>query len=253
MYEDTNGVSSYYTGFTLQIQKRFSHGFQADISYTWSHEYDDGQGYGQANQNIFLSNANAWLVNGNYRLDMGDGLEDQPQRLVTSLIWTPTFTQRSGGFYKYVVNNWEFASIMTVNSSRPYGSPTISVSGTPVAGMFSNFSINGYGLSGRVPFLNVNSVDLPASYRADLRISKIVPIGERYKLYFNLEVFNVSNSWSPTSVFTQAYTETGTCGAAAPKNCQLIPVSGLGAGAGDALNPDGTEARRLQASVRFTF
>ena len=253
MYEDTNGVSSYYTGFTLQIQKRFSHGFMADISYTWSHEYDDGQGYGQDNQNIFLSNANAWLVNGNYRLDMGDGLEDQPQRLVASFIWAPTFTQRSGGFYKYVVNNWEFASIMTVNSDRPYGSPTISVNGTPVAGMFSNFSINGYGLSGRVPFLPVDSVLQPASYRADLRISKIVPIGERYRLYFNLEVFNVSNTWSPTGVFTSAYTETGTCGAAPPKNCQLIPVSGLGQGSSDALNPDGTEARRLQASVRFTF
>jgi len=249
MYEDTNGVSSYYTGFTLQVQKKFSHGFMADISYTWSHEYDDGQGYGQANQNIFLSSANAWLVNGRYRLDMGDGLEDQPERLVASLIWTPTFTHRTGGFYKYAVNNWEFASIMTVNSNRPYGSPTISVSGKPVAGMFSAFSLNGYGLSSRVPFQNVNSVTVPASYRADMRISKIIPIRERYKLYFNLEVFNVSNTWSPTSVFTQAYTATGSC----PATCKLVPVGGVGAGSGDALNPDGTEARRLQASVRFTF
>ncbi len=256
MYEDTNGVSSYYTGFTLQVQKRFSYGFQADISYTWSHEYDDGQGFGQANQNIFLSSANAWLVNGNYRLDMGDGQEDQPQRLVAALIWAPTFTHGSDAFSKYVLNNWEFSTIMLASSNRPYGSPTIRTSGTPVAGMFSNFSINGYGLSGRVPFLPVNSVLAPPTYRADIRISKIIPIGERYRLYLNLEAFNVSNTWSPTSVNTGAFTESssvGTCGAGNTPCLKPVTFFGAGTGSGDALNPDGTEARRLQASVRFTF
>ncbi|MGC2331765.1 MAG: TonB-dependent receptor, partial [Candidatus Acidiferrales bacterium] len=255
MYEDGNGVSSYYDGLTVQLQKRFSLGFLADASYTWSHEIDDGQGYGQDSQNIFLSNANAWLVNGDYRLDMGDGLEDQPQRFVASWVWTPTITHRDGAFYKYVVNNWEISSITTIDGARPYGNPTISDSSTAVVpGQFSTFSINGYGLSGRVPFLPESDVWQPASYRDDMRISKILPFGDRYKLYLNLEIFNISNSWSPTSINSTAYDESSsatTCGSGTPP-C-LVPVSSLGTGYGDALNPDGTEARRLQVSARFTF
>jgi outer membrane receptor protein involved in Fe transport len=261
MYEDGNGVSSQYNGFTLQVDKRFSHGFQALISYTWSHEIDDGQGYGQDSQNIFLSSASAWLVNGDYKLDRGDGLEDQPQRFVGSWIWTPTITHRDGAFYKYVVNNWELSSITTLESSRPYGNPTIFTNGTPVAGMFSVNSINGYGLSSRVPFLPENAVFQPALYRDDLRISKILPFGERYSLALNLEIFNVGNNWSATSMHTQLYNEYSTsgttvttCPGLAVTPC-LVPLvnSNYDTGSGDALNPDGTEARRLQVSARFTF
>jgi outer membrane receptor protein involved in Fe transport len=252
MYEDGNGISSFYDGLTVQLQKRFSHGFLADASYTWSHEIDDGQGYGQETQNIFLSSASAWLVNGDYRLDYGDGLEDQPQRFVGSWIWTPTITHRDGAFYKYVVNNWELSSITTVDGARPYGNPTIFTNGTAVPGMFSVNSINGYGLSERVPFQPESSVLQPASVRDDMRLSKILPFGDRYKLYLNFEVFNVSNSWSPTEMNTEEFTESGSC-TATPPTCALKPVSDFGTGFGDPLNPDGTEARRAQVSARFVF
>jgi hypothetical protein len=256
MYEDGNGVVSFYDGLTVQLNKRFSHGFLANLSYTWSHELDDGQGFGQANQNIFLSSANAWLINGNFRADYGDGLEDQPQRFVLSWDWTPTITHREGLLYKYLVNNWGLASITTINSSRPYGNPTISDSTTPVVpGQFSTFSVNGYGLSGRVPFLPESAVWQPAMYREDLRLSKILPFTEHYKLYLSIEALNLTNTWSPTSMRTQAFTESssaGTCGTGIPTPC-LVPTTNVGTGSGDAAPPDGTEARRFQVSARFTF
>jgi hypothetical protein len=245
IYQDENGVTSFYNAFTLQINKRFAHGLQAALAYTWSHEIDDGQSYGQNTSNLYLSNANNWLLNGNYKADKGDGLEDQPQRLVFSWVWMPTFTQRSGVFAKYFVNNWELSSITTVNSSRPYGSPTIKVNDTPVPGMFSNFTINGSGLSSRVPFLPVNSVWQPAMYRTDARISKIIPIEESYKLYVSFEMFNVSNSWSPTAMSSQEYTEA--------KGVLTLTPGAYGVGTSDGLFPDGTEARRMQLSARFTF
>ncbi len=261
MYEDGNGVSSFYNGLALQVDKKFSHGFQAAVSYTWSHEIDDGQGYGQESQNIFLSSASYWLVNGNYKLDRGDGLDDQPQRFVASWIWQPTITHRDGALYKYLVNNWQLSSITTINSSRPYGAPTVFTNGTPVAGMFSVNSLNGYGFSSRVPFQQMNSVFQPASYRDDIRISKILPITDRYLLSVSLEVFNVSNSWSPTSMHSQEYNEystagtsSTTCPSLAVTPC-ITPISpnNFDTGSGDALNPDGTEARRLQVSARFVF
>jgi Carboxypeptidase regulatory-like domain/TonB dependent receptor/TonB-dependent Receptor Plug Domain len=243
--QDENGVTSFYTAATLQVNKRFSHGFQALLAYTWSHEYDDGQGYGQDSPNIFMSNANQWLYNGNYKADKGDGLEDQPNRFVFSWVWTPTFTHRTGAFYKYVVNNWQLSSITTVNGKRPYGSPTVKVNDTPVTGMFSNFNLDGTGLSSRVPFWGVDSIWQPAMIRDDARISKLFPFGERYKLYLSFEVFNVSNSWSPTSMTTQAFTES--------KGVLTLTPTAYGIGSSDAVAPDGTQARRLQASVRFTF
>jgi hypothetical protein len=143
------------------------------------------------------------------------------------------------------VNNWQLSSITTINSSRPYGSPTVRVTDTPVAGMFSNFNLDGSGLSSRVPFWGVDSVWQPASYREDVRLSKLLPVGERYKLYLSFEVFNVSNSWSPTSMTEQAFTEA--------KGVLTLTPTAYGVGSGDALNPDGTEARRLQVSARFSW
>jgi outer membrane receptor protein involved in Fe transport len=245
IYQDENGVTSTYNALVAQFQKRFSHGLQADASYTWSHEIDDGQGYGQSTSNMYLSNANSWLNNGNYKADKGNGLEDQRQRLVISWVWSPTFTHRSGAFFKYVVNNWQLSSLTTINSARPYTSATVNISDTPVTGMFSNFSLNGSGLSGRVPFWPVDSINQPAMYRSDARISKTLPFGERVKGFVFFEVFNVSNSWSPTAMTSQAFTES--------KGVLTQTPLAYGVGSADAAAPDGTEARRMQAGLRITF
>jgi hypothetical protein len=45
-----------------------------------------------------------------------------------------------------------------------------------------------------VPFGPVNNIYTPPTYRGDARISKIIPFGERRKLYLNFEVFIVSNT-----------------------------------------------------------
>ena len=112
--------------------------------------------------------------------------------------------------------------------------------------MFSNFNINGSGLSGRVPFLPVNSLYLPAQYRADARLTKIIPIGERYKLGITFDCFNLSNSWSPTS-FTSSQAFTEAKGILTPTPASLYVPSN------DGLSPDGTQARRMQVGVRFVF
>jgi Carboxypeptidase regulatory-like domain/TonB dependent receptor/TonB-dependent Receptor Plug Domain len=245
IYQDENGVTSSYNALAVQLRKRFSHGFQGDLSYTWSHEIDDGQGFGQATSNIFLSSASSWLFNGNYKLDKGNGLEDQRHRFVLSWIWEPTITHRTGAFYKYVVNNWQLSSVTTINSARPYGNPSIRFTDSVVPNMIVSTSFNGSGLSSRVPIWPVNSVYQPNMWRSDARISKVIPFTERYKLYAFLEVFNVSNSWSPTSMTTSAFTEA--------KGVLTLTPTAYGQGSGDSMAPDGTEARRLQVGLRFVF
>jgi hypothetical protein len=65
-------------------------------------------------------------------------------------------------------------------------------------------------------------------------------------LGLNFEVFNVSNSWSPTSMTTQEYLESS------PGVLTLTPAA-YGQGSADGGFPDGTQARRLQVSARFSF
>ena len=48
-----NGGKSYYDGLAVQLNKRYSNGFQAGVAYTWSHAIDFGQG--GASNNIFFS------------------------------------------------------------------------------------------------------------------------------------------------------------------------------------------------------
>jgi hypothetical protein len=145
----------------VQLNKRFSHGFQAGASYTWAHEIDDGQSFGESTNNLFLSNAFSFLGNGNYKLDKGSGVLDQRHRFVLNWVWSPRFTHRTDAFSRFVVNNWQLSSVTTMASGHPSGSLNVSLKDTPVTGMFSNFSLNGTGFSGRVPFLPVNSYYLP--------------------------------------------------------------------------------------------
>jgi TonB dependent receptor-like, beta-barrel len=246
IYYDENGVNSYYNGMTVQVNKRFAHGLQGLLSYTWSHEIDDGESYGESTNNLFLSNANYWLYNGNYKADKGSGTLDQRQRLVFSWMWELPKVSRTDVLSKYVVNGWQLSSITSMASGHPYGNVTINVTDTPVPGMFSNYSVTGSGFSYRAPWTPANSYYLPARYKADVRLTKMIPVGERCKLSLNFEAFNIANTWAATGfTSSQGYTEAK--GVITPTPTKLyIPSS-------DGGFPDGTQARRLQASLRFIF
>jgi hypothetical protein len=165
---------------------------------------------------------------------------------VYSFVWAPTFTHASNGFAKYLINNWQLSGITTLAAGRPAGSPTIRIVSAGPSGLLNN-NLVGFANS-RVPFLPINSIYTPSSYRADLRLTKVIPfdVHERnVQLNLNFEVFNVSNSWSPTSVATQQYTAT--------KGVLTPTPTAWGFGTADGGFPDGTQARRLQISARLVF
>jgi hypothetical protein len=245
IYQMENGVNSYYNALAVQVRKRFSHGFTGQLSYTWAHEIDDGQSYGGSTNNLFFSSASYWTYNGDYKADKSSGALDQRQRLVLSWVWEPKFTTRSGAFFKYVVNSWQLTSLTTMQSGRPY-SVTINMTDVPVAGMASSYSLNGAGLSSRVPFWPYYSQYFPARYNSDASLAKIIPLGERgMKLALKLEVFNVANTWSATANSSyQAFQE---------KAMVISPTPLFGQASADGGFPDGTQARRMQVALRFTF
>ena len=242
IYQAENGVNSYYNALAVQLRKRFSHGLQADLSYTWAHEIDDGQSNGSGA--LFFTSASNWTYNGNYKADKGNGALDQRHRLVFSFVWLPQVTKRSDAFSKYVLNNWQLSTITTMQSGRPTNT-FLRTTDTPVTGMFSNSTLDGSGLSSRVPFLPPNSLFTPAQYRTDARISKIIPIGDKAKASFNFEVFNISNSVAFTGITNQVYQEA--------KGILTLTPTAYGVGSSDGGFPDGTQARRAQIGLRVIF
>jgi len=95
-----------------------------------------------------------------------------------------------------------------------------------------------------VPFWPARTLNAGAMWRADARVSKILPFSERYKLYLNFEAFNVFNHPYYSAVNTLAYATSGGV---------LTPQVGLGNGSASQGFPDGTVARRAQFSARFIW
>jgi hypothetical protein len=240
--QDENGLKSFYNALAVQVNKRFSHGFQALASYTWSHAIDDGQG--TAADALYYSSPTLTTYNGNYQFDKGSSALDQRHRVVFSFVEEPVFTHRDGAFFKYVVNHWQLGAITTLGSGRPT-TAQVRTTDTPVPGMAYSTSIDGFGGSFRVPFWPVNSLYTPPTYRADVRISKVIPVSERLRLSVMFEVFNISNTAVDTSINNQAYTEA--------KRVLTLTPGAFGLGTASAGFPDGTNARRAQVAVRCVF
>ncbi len=244
VYEVANGVDSSYSALALTFEKRFSHGFQSLASYTWSHEIDDGQSGG--NNAIFFSTLTS-LYNGNNSFERGSGTLDQRQRFVHSFVWQVPVHGNSP-LVKYVLGNWQLSGITTLTSGRPTGSPTVRIVSAGPSGLLVNSLVGLTTSNTRVPFLPVNALYTPAKYSADVRVSKNIPFTVRERnivLQLNFEAFNVSNSWSPTSLATQEYTAT--------KGVLTYTPTAFGFGTADGGFPDGTQARRLQINARLTF
>ena len=108
----------------------------------------------------------------------------------------------------------------------------------------ANRSLNGSGLSFRVPFWPYYSQYYPARYNADASLTKLIPIREKMNVQFRFDVFNIANTWSATSISNyNAFQEKGL----------VISPLALGQASAAAGFPDGTQARRMQISARFVF
>lgn len=95
-----------------------------------------------------------------------------------------------------------------------------------------------------MPFLGINTLRLPNSYKTDVRLSKMLPFTERFRGTLSFEVFNLTNTPTFTGEVTRGYTASG---------LNIMPAQGLGTLSASSGFPDGTSARRAQASLRLEF
>ena len=236
-----NSGKSWYNGLVVQLRKRFSHGLEGSVAYTWSHAIDNIN-LGGGGSALFYDTLRS-TYNGDFSADRGSSALDQRHRVGISSVYSPTFTKKTDFFSRYLVNGWQVSQITTLASSQP-ATATVRIVGSPFAGAAFTGSLNGLGGSNRVPFLPWNSLDVDQIYRVDARIARSLPFTERVKAYLQFEVFNLTNTVTNTGVFTEAYSAA---------NGVLTPSAGLGVGNASQGFPDGTNARRAQVSVRLVF
>jgi hypothetical protein len=254
-----NGGKQWYDGLAVQLNRRFSSTFQGTISYTWSHELDENQESGS--NAIFFSSGPMGLYNGAYSLDKGNGNLDQRHRFVGTFIARPKLLNSNSAFAKYVVNGWEWSGFLTLASGRP-NFESVSFSSTANLPQAFTGTLNGLGGDNRVPWLPNNPLLIDPITRFDTRLSKNFPIREKMSITLLFEAFNLTNTVSNTGVSTSGFTAANKGTATAPifvvapcANATATACAPTTPGLGTASGgfPDGTNARRAQAGLRFVF
>jgi hypothetical protein len=209
-----------------------SHGIQFMANYTWSHSLDFNQ---NSTTGTFSSN---FIDPTNPRLDYGDSNFDVRHRFVVSAIYQPTW--RFQGVVGRIVNDWSISPVVAVQAGLPF-SPGISGNGSGIPSGASGF--NGSEALGRVISLGRNSFNLPHTENTDLRLSKKIPVGERYNLELLGEAFNLLNHVNATQVASTAYIVSGSA-----LNFQT--------NFGQITNANSNSVyheRQIQIAARFTF
>ena len=199
----TSDGNSTYNALNVDLKKRFSNHFQFLASYTWSHSIDDSSDL----QTLLLPQDNR-----NFGAERADSLFDQRHRFVISgLFASPVKWNQSDGLHRFL-SNFTVAPIIEVSTGRPFnilsnqdtnndqsnqtdrptvlGDGTLCVAGTAgcapliTGGTFTSGSLGrNFGLTHR--FMSV-----------DLRVARMVPIGERLKLELIAEGFNLFNRFN---------------------------------------------------------
>ena len=104
-------ASSWYHALTLNVQKRFSKGFELLSSYTYSHSIDNG-----TDLQSTLEPQDSRFPN----LEKANSVNDQRHRWVTSAVFT-TGTSKSGdSAWRHFIAGFTFAPLIEVSSGRPF-------------------------------------------------------------------------------------------------------------------------------------
>ncbi len=202
-----SGVTSNYEALVAQFKHQVSHSIAFNANYTWSHAMDYGE------NNTTGASASALLDPTNIRLDKGNSNQNVPNRLVMAAVISSPWHLH--GAWGYLANDFELAPAFSAQSGLPFSvgisgsSSTLTVTpGAPVQKIVNTGSFNGSGAvstSNRVPIADRNAFQQPATYVADLRLSKRVLFRERYGLEFLGEAFNVANHPNVSAVNSSAY------------------------------------------------
>ena len=223
--EVSSGGTSIYDAMTLQLNKRFSQGYQFSFNYTLSRNRDDApernlQGVGAASQSD----------PSNRRFDRAYGVADQRHTFSGSFVARPRFSL-DNKVLGYILNNNQFGFTVFSGSGETY----------PIT---TNFDLNRDGIGNDIPVgYERNAGRVGATFNLDFRYSRVIPFGERFKLELMAEWINLFNINSTVTYGSTAYT-TG-----------YDKLTGVYSGPfiGPTFAPTAQESRQGQLGIKFIF
>jgi len=220
------GISN-YDGLVTTFTRRFSHGFQGSVNWTWSHAMDDltstnpGTPFNLFNSVVYQTNPNC-LSCFNY----GNTDSDVRHNLTANYVWAVPFKAQNR-LLNEVAGGWTFAGTVFAHSGLPYtpqgiqgdvdflngpfGIPAIpaeTIGSVPTncqasrPGPLSNptpcvqaSQFTGTGGITQPGFSNVsrNSFRGLGYFDTDLNINKVFPLTERVKFELGGSFFNILN------------------------------------------------------------
>lgn len=189
--QSSNGTSN-YNAFNLEVKKRFSRNFQFVASYTWSHTIDDSSDL----QTLLKPQDNR-----NLKAERANSLFDQRHRFVFSGVVTSPPAWRSGSGFTRVLADFSVAPIVEVSSGRPFNILSGSDTNADFGNQTDRPSVGANNvLVVPAPFSNGTlgrDAGITTGYASfDMRISRVIPIGERLKLNVIAEGFNLFNKFN---------------------------------------------------------
>jgi hypothetical protein len=254
-----NGGYLWYDAMAFEYHWRGSRWVQANASYTWAHSIDLAQG--TASQNYYFTDQGDTYFNGidtingrsGYSYEKGSSLLDQRHRAVISAIGSLPRHTFASSFADIALNGWQLSLIETLATAQKVN-PTLTVGSADPRVAFTAPTLSGVGGQSpggtRVPFKPTASLPLGSIAKMDARLTKSFILRGESRLELSFEATNLFNTIYYTAVSQTMYRSTWST---ATNSGTIAPVSGTGVGTASGGFPDGTNARRAQVSVRFSF
>jgi outer membrane receptor protein involved in Fe transport len=179
-----SSAKSNYNGLTLEFVKRYSHNWEARLSWAYGHVLDT-----KPDQTAVVASSaddgkfaqDPLNLNGDY----ASGDNDVRHRIVLSAVWKLDYAGGiSNSFERALASGWTLSGIVYFQTGQPYS-----------AMMPTNVDLNNDGntRNDRAPGFGRNTFRLPSQLSVNPRITRDIPIGP-VDLQLIVEAFNVFNA-----------------------------------------------------------
>ena len=217
-------ASSWYHALTVNVEKRFSRGFELFSSYTWSHSIDDGTDLQsplepQDGRFPFFERSNS--------------VNDQRHRWVTSAVFSSGAAKSGDSAWVHFKSGFTVAPIIDVSSGRPFNiitatdtrldlgasqaRPSLLTSGGTTSPFIpgAHFGVADVCLANDGSTFSIPLISPPAGcngslarnkffgpgfFQVDLRVAKEIPLGEHLRLNLIADGFNLFNRTNVAAV-----------------------------------------------------
>ena len=244
-----SSAKSLYHGLSFELNRRFADHWQFNTSYTYSRAKDS-----KPDQTTVVPGADDAKIAGN-QFDLsgeyGRSDLDLRHRFVFSPVFeTGTFKHSDNKVVKALLSDYVFTGIVQAQSGIAYSA---FVGNDPMA--------DGVTGNDRVPGTVRNQFSTPSAFIVDMRVGRIIRIGERSRISLFAEGFNLFNRANVISVNNTQYTfsSAGTVsGVAVPNRLSIAaanfrtPRQFYSASPSFSLN-NSSYNREFQLGIRFDF